>query len=48
MAKDSDCDSDSDGSTTRIRGSACESGWNVCDSIRNVSTVGHLGEVIPS
>lgn len=31
-----------DGGGRVIRGKACESGWCICDSIRKVSTVGHL------
>ena len=27
-----------------IRGRACKSGWSVCDSIRKVPSVRHLGE----
>ena len=34
-----------DGGSAMMRGKACESGWQACDSMRKVSTVGHLGGV---
>ena len=33
-----------EGGGMMIRGKACENAWYVTDSIRKVSTVGHLGE----
>jgi hypothetical protein len=34
-----------DGDGTEKRERACESGWCVCDNLRKVPTVGHLGDV---